>query len=209
MKEEKKTEVKETPESKETKAKPEPDAKAGATAVDAAPETVTLPAAELQELRAKLEAETRKAAEAQDKMVRTLAEWDNSRKRMAKEKEDAIRFANEGLLETLLPVVDNFELGMQAAGTASDAKSIAVGLQMVLGQIQGFLRDSGIETIDAVGQTFDPHKHDAVAHAPSDKPEGTIVGQSRKGYLLKGKLLRPATVTVSQGKDEKSAKGGK
>ena len=202
MKEEKKTEVKETaPETKETKAaKPEAEAPA---------ETVTLPAAELKELRDKLEAETKKAAEAQDKMVRTLAEWDNSRKRLAKEKEDAIRFANEGLLETLLPVVDNFELGMQAAATATDAKSIAVGLQMVLGQIQGFLRDSGIETIDAVGQTFDPHKHDAVAHAPSDKPEGTILTQSRKGYLLKGKLLRPATVTVSQGKDEKSAKGGK
>src|SRR6202012_2111375 len=77
-----------------------------------------------------------KAAEAQDKAIRTLAEWDNSRKRMAKDKEDAIRFANQGLLEDLLPVVDNFELGMQAAANATDAKSIAVGLQMVLGQLQ-------------------------------------------------------------------------
>jgi molecular chaperone GrpE len=198
MKEEKKAEVKET-EKAEIKAKAE-----------VSDETVTLPAAELKELRDKLEAETKKAAEAQDKLVRTLAEWDNSRKRLAKEKEDAIRFANEGMLETLLPVVDNFELGMQSAATATDAKAIAIGLQMVLGQIQSFLRESGLETIEAVGQPFDPHKHDAVAHEPSDKPEGTILTQSRKGYLLKGKLLRPATVIVSQGKEEKAAaKGGK
>jgi len=142
-----------------------------------------------------------KAAEAQDKAMRTMAEWDNSRKRLAKDKEEAIRFANEGLLEDLLPVVDNFELGMQAAATAADAKSIAVGLQMVLGQLQNFLRDAGLETIDAVGKPFDPHRHDAIGHLPSDQPEGQIISQSRKGYLLKGKLVRPAAVVVSQGKD--------
>jgi molecular chaperone GrpE len=148
-----------------------------------------------------------KAAEAQDKMIRTVAEWDNARKRLAKEKEEAIRFANEGLLDTLLPIVDNFELGMQAAATATDAKSIAVGLQMVLGQLQNFLRDSGIETIDAVGKPFDPHRHEAIGHEPSDKaPEGQVVSQTRKGYLLKGKLLRAANVVVSQGKAEKKAK---
>ncbi|MDE1169631.1 MAG: nucleotide exchange factor GrpE [Verrucomicrobium sp.] len=147
-----------------------------------------------------------KATEAQDKAVRTLAEWDNSRKRMAREKEDAIRFANEGLLETLLPVVDNFELGMMAASQAQDAKAIAVGLQMVLGQIQNFLKDSGLEAIDAVGKPFDPHQHEAIGHEPSDQPEGTVISQRRKGYSLKGKLLRPALVVVSQGVPEKKGK---
>ena len=169
------------------------------------PEYVTVSAA----LVKGLEEQAAKAAEAQDKLIRTLAEWDNFRKRIAKEKEDSIRFANEGLLESLLPIVDNFELGMQAAATAADAKSIAVGLQMVLGQMQNFLRESGLEVIDSVGKPFDPHRQEAIGHQPSDKvPEGNVLSQNRKGYLLKGKLLRAATVTVSQGKAEK-AKAGK
>ena len=169
------------------------------------PEYVTVSAAHLKSL----EEQAAKAPEAQDKLIRTLAEWDNFRKRIAKEKEESIRFANEGLLETLLPIVDNFELGMQAAANAQDAKSIAIGLQMVLGQIQNFLRDSGLEVIDSVGKPFDPHRQEAIGHQPSDKiPEGSVLSQNRKGYLLKGKLLRAATVTVSQGKGEK-AKAGK
>ncbi|HEY8966687.1 MAG TPA: nucleotide exchange factor GrpE [Candidatus Methylacidiphilales bacterium] len=159
---------------------------------------------------AELAKQAAKAAELQDKLVRTMAEWDNARKRTAKEKEDAIRFANEGLLESLLPVVDNFELGMTAAANAADAKSIAVGLQMVLGQMQNFLKDSGLEAIDATGQPFDPHKHDAIGHEPSETvPEGSVVSQRRKGYLLKGKLLRPAMVTVSEGKPQKNGKDEK
>jgi molecular chaperone GrpE len=151
-----------------------------------------------------------KAAEAQDKLIRTLAEWDNSRKRLAKEKEDAIRFANEALLENLIPVVDNFELGMQAAATAADAKSIAVGLSMVLSQVQNLLRESGLEVIDAVNKPFDPHQQEAIGHQPSDKvPEGHVISQTRKGYLLKGKLVRAANVIVSQGKAEKGKSQGK
>ncbi len=184
-----------TEEKKETPETPAPAEAAAPAAVDVA---------------AELEKQTAKAAELQDKLARTLAEWDNSRKRLAKEKEDAIRFANESLLETLIPVVDNFELGMMAAATAADAKSIAVGLQMVLGQMQNFLRESGLEPIDAAGKPFDPHRHEAVGHAPSETvAEGTVLSQTRKGYLLKGKLIRPAMVTVSQGKPQKDEKNGK
>ena len=170
-------------------------------------EYILVPAAEVKVWKE----QAAKAAELQDKLMRTLAEWDNSRKRLAKEKEDSIRFANEALLETLLPIVDNFELGMQAAAAsaATDAKAIATGLQMVLGQLQNFLRESGLETIDAIGKPFDPHRQEAIGHQSSDKvPEGHVISQNRKGYLLKGKLLRAATVTVSQGKGEK-AKAGK
>ena len=173
------------------------------------PEYVTVSAALVKSLEEQAKEQTAKAAETQDKLIRTLAEWDNFRKRIAKEKEESIRFANEGLLETLLPIVDNFELGMQAAANAQDAKSISIGLQMVLSQIQNFLRDSGLEVIDSVGKPFDPHRQEAIGHQPSDKvPEGNVLSQNRKGYLLKGKLLRAATVTVSQGKGEK-AKAGK
>lgn len=141
----------------------------------------------------------KQAAESQDKLVRTMADWDNARKRLNQEKQESLKFANEGLLESLLPVVDNFDLGMQAAQHATDAKSIAVGLQMVYSQLQSFLKDSGLDPIDAVGQPFDPHKHEALGHVESaDQAEGTVLSQTRRGYYYKGKLLRPAMVYVAK-----------
>jgi molecular chaperone GrpE (heat shock protein) len=107
-------------------------------------------------------------AELKDKSLRAQAEWDNSRKRIMREKEDAVRYAGESFLEKLLPVLDNFEMGMQAAKTATDAKAIAQGLEMVLKQFQQVLKDSGVETIDAVGHPFDPHRHEALGHTESD-----------------------------------------
>ena len=142
----------------------------------------------------------KQAAEAQDKLVRTMAEWDNARKRLTQEKQDAIKFANEGLLESLLPVVDNFDLGMQAAHQATDAKSIATGLQMVYGQLQSFLKDNGLEPIEALGKTFDPHQHEALGQVESPgQPEGTVVTQTRRGYLLKGKTFSPRHGLCRQG----------
>ncbi len=138
-------------------------------------------------------------AETKDKFLRAQAEWDNSRKRILREKEDAVRYAGESFLEKLLPVLDNFEMGMQAAKTATDAKAIAQGLEMVLAQFQQVLRDSGVETIDAVGQQFDPHRHEALGHTESDDvPEGQIITQLRKGYKLKDRLLRAASVFVAK-----------
>lgn len=138
-------------------------------------------------------------AEAREKMIRMQADFDNFRKRLAREKEDSIRYANEGLLESLLPVVDNFELGLAAAETATDARTIAQGMQMVRAQLQRFLGECGVEEINAVGVAFDPHVHEAIAQEPSaDKPEGTILSQRRKGYKLRDRLLRPAAVVVAQ-----------
>lgn len=150
----------------------------------------------------------KQAAEAQDKLIRTMAEWDNARKRLTQEKQESIKYANEGLLESLLPVIDNFDLGMQAANQATDAKSIAIGLQMVYGQLQNFLKESGLDPIEAVGQTFDPHKHEALGHVEStDKPEGTVLSQTRRGYFFKGKLFRPALVYVAKTPGAESSSG--
>ena len=143
-------------------------------------------------------------AELKDKFLRAQAEWDNSRKRIMREKEDAVRYAGESFLEKLLPVLDNFEMGMQAAKTATDAKAIAQGLEMVLAQFQQVLRDSGVETIDAVGQQFDPHRHEALGHTESDDvAEGQIITQLRKGYKLKDRLLRAASVFVAKPREGK------
>jgi molecular chaperone GrpE len=138
-------------------------------------------------------------AELKDKLLRGQAEWDNSRKRILREKEDAVRYASEALLEKLLPVLDNFEMGMQAAKSATDAKAIAQGYEMVLAQLQQVLRDAGVEPVDAVGQPFDPHRHEALGHQDStEHPEGHVMMQTRKGYKLKDRLLRPASVFVAR-----------
>ena len=134
----------------------------------------------------------------QDKLLRTQADFDNYRKRMAREKEEAVKYANADLLETLLPVIDNFELGLQVAGSATDAKSVAQGMQMVKVQLQRFLDEQGVTEVESVGKKFDPHLHDAVSQQESAEHEdGVIVSQQRKGYKLKDRLLRPATVVVA------------
>jgi len=152
-------------------------------------------------------AQAAQAAELKDRLLRAHAEWDNARKRILREKEDAVRYAGEAFLERLLPVLDNFEMGLQAAKTATDAKAIAQGLEMVLAQFQQALRDAGVEVIDAVGKPFDPHRHEALGHHESDKhPEGYVLTQIRKGYKLKDRLLRAASVFVAkppEGKQDK------
>jgi molecular chaperone GrpE len=140
-----------------------------------------------------------KASELQDQLLRTRADWDNARKRWQREKEDAIKFAGESVMERLLPVIDNFELGLQAAQGSADTKSLVQGLQMVMSQFQGFLREIGVQAIEAAGQPFDPHAHEAMGEVEtSEHPEGTVVNQTRKGYRLKEKLLRPASVFVAK-----------
>ena len=145
------------------------------------------------------EAKAAKVDELQDKILRTAAEWDNYRKRMQREKEDAARYAVESFLEKLLPVLDNFELGLQAARTSPETSSIIQGLNMVSNQLAAFLKEAGIEPIDALGQPFDPHLHEALGQRESaDQPEGTVLQQMRKGYKLKNRLLRPAAVFVAK-----------
>lgn len=137
--------------------------------------------------------------ELQEKAARQQAEFDNFRKRLEKEKSEAVKYANETLLEALLPVIDNFELGLIAAENASDAKSIAMGMKMVKTQLDKFIEESGMTAIDATGQPFDPNLHEAVSEKESaDHPEGTVIEQSRKGYKLGDRLIRPATVVVAK-----------
>lgn len=148
------------------------------------------------------------AAEAEkfrDLAMRTAADFDNFRKRAAREKEDAIRFANNNLLEQLLPVLDNFELGMDAARSAPDASGILQGLDMVGRQFRDFLTSTGVEEIKTDGAAFDPNLMEAVGHEANDKvPEGQVLRQTRRGYKLRDRLLRPASVFVSKGPGEKA-----
>ncbi len=129
--------------------------------------------------------------------LRTAAEYDNYRKRCVKDREEFTRYATRGLLEELLPVVDNFEMGMQMA--AKDPGSmIYIGMSMVQKQLTDFLTGQGVEYIPTEpGQMFDHNIHEAIQSEPSDQPEGTILRVLRKGYNLKGRLLRPANVVTA------------
>jgi len=130
--------------------------------------------------------------------IRTAADLDNFRKRTAREREDAIRYANQGLLEDLLPVIDNFEMGMQAA--AQDKSSmIYIGMDMVRRQLNDFLGAQGITEIPAEGKVFDPNLHEAVAQEPAPAADdGKVLRVHRRGFMLRDRLLRPATVVVAK-----------
>jgi len=135
-----------------------------------------------------------------DLALRSQADFDNYRKRSAREKEEAVRYANSSLLEKLIPIIDNFELGLAAAGSAENSPILA-GMSMVARQLNDFLTESGVTSIDATGQDFDPNLHEAIAHEESHTvPEGKVIRQVRKGFKLKDRLLRPANVIVSKGK---------
>lgn len=161
----------------------------GATAAQASPE-------QLQQLAEK----AAKADENWDKYVRIVAELDNYKKRAARERTDAVRYANEGLVEKLLPVLDNFEAAMTAASASSgNVDSLRQGVSMILTQLKGVLGESGLEEVEAVGKPFDPNLHEAVSQQPSaDLPEGQVMQQLRRGYKLRDRLIRPAMVVVSK-----------
>lgn len=135
-----------------------------------------------------------------DLYLRSQADLDNYRKRAAREREDAARYANASLLERLLPILDNFELGLEAARNAGGADAILQGMSMVQKQLQDFLVDSGVQPIDALGTEFDPNLHDALGQeASADVAEGIVLRQLRRGYKLRDRLIRPAAVIVSKG----------
>lgn len=156
-----------------------------------------VPTAEPGTRLAEMESELNKY---KDAALRAAADLDNYRKRVSRERDESIKYANASFLERLIPVLDNFELGLQAARNAPEAAAIVDGLSMVFKQLQDFLANSGVETIDATGQTFDPNLHEALAQEEShDIPEGKVIRQVRRGYRLRDRLLRPANVVVSKG----------
>lgn len=132
-----------------------------------------------------------------DMAMRTAAEYDNYRKRCIKDSEEFRKYANRSLLEDLLPVIDNFRMGMQMAGQDTGSM-IYVGMSMVQKQLDDFLAGQGVELIPTeVGQMFDHNLHEAIMSEPSDQPEGTILRVIRPGYMLKGRLLRAANVVTA------------
>ena len=145
-----------------------------------------------------------------DQAIRTAAELDNYRKRMSREKLDAVRFGNQGLLEELLPVLDNFDMGMQAAAQ-EQGSMLYMGMDMVHKQIGEFFSSQGVEEIEAeVGGVFDPNFHEALGQEASNEiEEERIVRVIRRGYRMGERLLRPANVVISLGVETESEQESK
>jgi molecular chaperone GrpE len=134
-----------------------------------------------------------------DLALRSQADFENYKKRAAREKEDAVKYANSSLLQRLVSILDNFELGLAAAKTETEQSPIYSGMVLIQKQLNDLLEENGLQAIEAEGKKFDPNLHEAIAHEPSDSPEETVIRQARRGYRFKDRLLRPARVVVSSG----------
>jgi molecular chaperone GrpE len=142
-----------------------------------------------------------KARKTWEMLVRTTADFENYRKRAARERAEAVRYANESLLERLIPVLDAFDMAQTAAqGTANESnEALKTGIQMIHQQLRAALTDAGLTEVDATGQPFDPNLHEALSQQESTEvPEGHVLRQMRKGYRLRDRLLRPASVVVAK-----------
>lgn len=156
------------------------------------------PEQEIQRLREALQAKTQEAEEHRERYLRGAAEFDNARKRAARERDDYTRYANEALLRELLPVLDNFSRALQAARSEAGAAAVIAGVELIQRELLRVLEKFGVTPFDSVGQPFDPERHEAVARVPAaGQPEGTVVNETARGYLLSGRVLRPAMVTVA------------
>lgn len=156
----------------------------------------TVNAEQLEELKAR----ATKADEHWERLLRTTADFENFKKRAAREKQEAIKFANETLIEKLLTVLDSFEMAQAAVQTgAPDAlQALQAGVAMIHQQLRNVLAGAGVEEVDATGKAFDPNLHEAVSQQETDAvPEGHVAQQLRRGYKLRDRLLRPASVVVA------------
>ena len=177
------------------------DAAPGMAAENAAPLATIEPASVTPEQLEELKERAAKADEHWDRLLRATADFENFKKRAARERAEAVQFANAALLQKLLPVLDSFEMALAAAQTAKDEKTASwqEGITLVQSQLKNILAEAGLEEIDAAGKAFDPAQHEAVSQQETaDVPEGRVVQQIRKGYKWRERLLRPAAVIVAK-----------
>ena len=176
-------------------------AQSEAAAEPAAEQAAEAPAQDAPEVPSAEEVLKQQLAEANDRNLRLMAEFDNFRRRSAKEQLELIETANGKLLEKLSEVQDNFERAFASENKAKDLEAFEKGMQMIYNQFAKILTDAGLEQIDPTGAEFDPNCHEALMQQPSETvPEGHVVTVFQKGYKLKNKILKTAKVIVSSGK---------
>jgi molecular chaperone GrpE len=193
-----KADVKEKAKPAAAEAPPMPAAAKEPTAPEAAetlPVAVALTAEQIEELKER----AAKADENWDRFLRQAADLENYKKRAARERLEAVTFANSALLQKLIPTLDAFEMALAAAKPDPATQSLCAGIVMVSNQLKSTLAEAGLEEIDASGKMFDPASHEAVSQQETaDVPEGRVVQQIRKGYRFHNRLIRPASVIVAR-----------
>jgi molecular chaperone GrpE len=169
----------------------EPDDGRDGVSAEAGSAGENTPAAEVERLRAEI-------AELKDRWLRERADLENFKRRQSRDKAEALRFANEGLLRDLLPIIDNLHRAVEHARTSREVEAIADGVDMTLRTLTDTLERHGVKIVEALGRPFDPAHHEAIGHVASEHPPNTVVDEHQRGYLLHDRLLRPALVTIGK-----------
>ncbi|MCZ6622719.1 MAG: nucleotide exchange factor GrpE [Deltaproteobacteria bacterium] len=165
------------------------------------------PPSELEKLRQQLNSKELEAKETYDRFLRQGAELENFKKRVAREKGEAIRYANEELVRDLLPILDNLERAVEHARGGGNGKPILDGVEMVLKGFLEVLSKHGMTQVSARGEIFDPEKHEAIAQVESEEHEpNTVIDEHHKGYYLLDRLLRPSLVSIAKSPETKEKK---
>lgn len=150
---------------------------------------------ELEELKKKAS----ERDEYHDKWLKVHAEYENTRRRLEKEKTDHIKFANEDIISRLFPIMDNFDMAFAAMEKAEDKAAVMEGIKLVQKEFHRVLEQNGVERIETKGAKFDPNLHEAVNAVETEEyPDDMIIEEVRPGYLLNKRLLRPAQVVVAK-----------
>src|SRR5215831_5997218 len=151
---------------------------------------------------ARIEDLERQLAEQKDRMLRAMAEADNVRRRAQRDAEDRVRYANESLVRELLPILDNFDRAVASARAAAGAESVVAGVELIQRELLRVLERAGVSRYSAVGQPFDPTRHEAIARVVSvEAAPNTVVSETAPGYMLHGRVVRPAMVAVAAAPD--------
>ncbi|GMR05188.1 MAG: hypothetical protein BMS9Abin23_1133 [Thermodesulfobacteriota bacterium] len=163
----------------------------------------------IKRLEEEIEELKRVTQENYDKFLRACADLENSKKRLTREKEEGMKYAVEGVILEMLPVIDNLERALEHVSAGQDnQKSLVEGVKLTIDQMKSALEKFGVKEIKAVGEVFDPALHHAITHEESsDVPAGVVLKEFQKGYFLKDKLLRPSLVSVTKSPDDENKDG--
>ncbi len=171
------------------------------------PEKAEGESTEIHILKERLKGSEDQSKELEDKLLRLAAEFDNFRKRTAREFENLVKFANESLITKLTDTLDNFERALDHAKNSTDFDNFHKGVELIYESLKDVLEKEGLKPIKTVGEKFDPNFHEAISQKESDEfPEGTIVDEISKGYTLNGRVIKAPKVIVSVGSSKRERK---
>lgn len=165
-------------------------------------ETKTEIEEELERLRMEAESARAEAESARNRMLRTVADYENYKKRLEKEKKEFMKYANERFIKDLLPSLDDLERAIISSNDSSDLESLREGVQIIYKQLNNILEKYDVTPIEAVGKKFNPNLHEAIMHMPSKNPKNTIIEEYQKGYKLHDRVIRPSKVVISAGSSD-------